>query len=122
MTADLATFRGLFPEFDAPIATDVQVEYSLELAREQQGCSENAILWLSAHQIQLWTSEGTGTALSEENQGSGFASTQKVGDLSVTYTVPSNADDAYYARTSYGRQYLALKNAAGRKLSVGVVC
>jgi hypothetical protein len=122
MDANLANFRGLFPEFDAPVATDVQVEYSIELAREQHRCSENAILYLSAHQIALWTSEGTGSEFSGENQGSGFASSQKVGDLQVTYTVPTNADDAYYARTSYGRQFLALKNAAGKKLSVRVIC
>jgi hypothetical protein len=109
MEATLTNFRGLFPEFDDPVATDTQVEFAIELAREIHRCSENAILYLAAHMVQLWTTEGTGSAQSDESQGSGFAVRQKVGDLEAQYTAPKNPDDAYYMRTSYGRQYLALR-------------
>ncbi len=117
MTATLENFRGLFPEFADPVATDVQVNFALELAAEQHKCSDNAKLYLAAHTIQLWINEGVGGDGTTETQGSGFAVRQKVGDLEAQYTAPKNTDDAYYMTTPYGRQYLALRNAANRKFA-----
>jgi len=121
MQATLANFRTLFPEFDAPVATDAQVEFALELAAEQHRCSENAQLYLAAHTIQLWKEDGmldgTGTT---ESETVGQILKEKVGDLEVSYSdISKTAEigDEYYKRTPYGRQYLALKEAAVKKFT-----
>lgn len=120
MQATLENFRTLFPEFAAE--SDSRVEFALELAREQFCGSENGVLYLAAHTLCLWKSEGTGSETgSTETQGSGFATRQRVGDLEVQYSAPDKTSDADFMRTPYGRQFLNLKNALAKKLSVRVL-
>ena len=105
MQATLDSFRTLFPEFAA--VPDAQVDFAFEVANEITCASDNAKLFLCAHIVSLRVNEGVGSTGSEETQGSGFAVVQQVGDLRAEYVAP-RPEDADFARTPYGRQYLAL--------------
>lgn len=124
MDATLANFRTLFPEFADPPFTDAKVQFYLELAVELHACSETAQLYIAAHLAALDNADGVGdenTNLDDINtSGEGFATQQKVGDLSVTYAAPASGSEADFARTAYGRRAWQLMTAAKTRLTVGV--
>lgn len=123
MDATISNFRTLFPEFSS--VDDAKVTFALELASEVHGCSENAQLFLAAHFIALDLAEGVGDESTStgdiDTNGTGFAESQKVGDISVKYTTPEKSEDAEFMRTSYGRRFLSLRDAAKKKLTLRIV-
>jgi len=115
-------FRGIYPEFDDVTYPDAEVQYALDLAQEVHRCSANALYAVAAHFLSLFTAEKI------RNDGGG-ASTSSVGTIKKArvgriatefVSMAATAADVYYEQTPYGKLYLALRNAAARKLSTRV--
>jgi len=119
---DRATFRTQYPEFTAGVAPDADVDFALELAQEIHGCSALAIYALTAHFLALAGMQGTGVAGAPSTTSVDVVKKKRVGRV-VTEYVRLSADrveDAYYESTPYGKTFLALKNAALKRLSTRV--
>lgn len=122
-TADLATFRQLFPALAS--VDDTTVQNNLDSAdcvldENTWGCTKpEAELYLAAHQI-AWSqnvqaaSDVDGNGNVTTNPTAGRLTSASDGPLSVGYGTSlqassSNAFDAYYSSTPYGIDFLQLK-------------
>jgi UDP-N-acetylmuramyl tripeptide synthase len=117
----LAGFRAKYPEFDDPVASDEDVNFALELAQEIHGCSANAIYALTAHFLVLAGMTGTGGG-TPATSTLDVVKKKRVGRVVTEYVRMSatNVEDSYYETTPYGQMFLALKNAALKRLATRV--
>lgn len=113
----LELFRAIAPELEAETADRVGTFLTLAATRLTSSAwgavYAEAVVLLAAHMITL--SPAAGTA---EPGVSGAITSRTAGDLSVTYAASTSSapwSDAWYARTTYGQQFVALRNtrAAG---------
>lgn len=131
-TADLATFRALFPALDSVDDTTVQTNLDSALCvldETSWGCTlPEAQLYLAAHQI-AWgqnvqassSVDGNGNVIT--NPTTGNLTSASDGALSVSYgtnaqAASGSAFDAFYASTPYGIAFLALKR---RQMPIGLL-
>ena len=118
MATDLATFRIRFPEFaDDTEYPDARVQLFLDDAQQDIGTEESrwcgkydkAHAYLAAHLLTV----GTKTELGETNSNAGSVQSKSAGGVSVSKSVVakdrSNLDD-FYMSTSYGQQFLIIRN------------
>lgn len=74
--------------------------------------------YMAAHMMTLNPETGQGTS----NTGSGFITSKKEGDLAMSYAQPksnsSGGGDAILSQTSYGQQFIGLRDSC--TLSLGV--
>jgi hypothetical protein len=116
--ADLAYFRQKYPAFAA--LDDSKVQFHLDDVLPMLEVSRWGNIYdrghaaLAAHELQL-------SLLREQDGQSGgggglFPLTSKsVGDVSFSFGAPSfnNADDAYYQSTTYGQDYVTMRDMVG---------
>ncbi len=131
-TADLTTFRQLFPALNT--VDDTTVQNNLDSAgcvldENQWGCTlAEAQLYLAAHQIAWGQNvqvasnvDGNGNVISNPTAGS--LTSASADGLSVSYgasmqKTSGNPLDAYYSSTPYGVAFLALKY---RQMPIGTL-
>ena len=110
-TADLATFRNLFEEFDD--RTDAKVELALEEACKLFARDALGTLYLTAHVVALDKSEEDVTTV---DSGNGSIQSQTVGDLALVFrSQDQNARETYFVSTKYGRKYLNIERRTPRR-------
>ncbi len=101
----MALFRKEFPEFSE--VTDDAVQRWIERASEIHATSETATLYLAAHLVAV-DREDSGV-----DDGAGVVVGESVGPKSVQYkTQAESGDQAFFARTKYGRLFLTLERRA----------
>lgn len=118
MATDLSTFRTRFPEFaDDTEYPDARVQLFLDDAQGDLGNDESrwcgkydkAHAYLAAHLLTV----GTKTELGETNANAGSVQSKSAGGVSVSKSVVakdrSDLDD-FYMSTSYGQQFLIIRN------------
>lgn len=116
-------FRARFPEFDDPVSTDAQVQALIDdtlcnFDQDRWDCSykRGHSLYI-AHLLDL-----RGQQLNGDSSTGGLDAPQsKAADgVSVSYATatPSDYNDAFFAGTSYGREYLQMRQTVG----IGAVC
>lgn len=107
-----ATFIIMFPEF----ADIDQAFIEVWLSNSSLRISSNiflemyalAVYYVTAHYLSQWR-----TLNENEGADSGVVSGESVGDLSVSYGMPNVVlapSAGNYATTSYGREYIAIRN------------
>ena len=75
-----------------------------------------AIAYMAAHMMSVNTETGAGTGT-----GTGFITSKKEGDLAVSYAKPesgSGGGDASLSQSSYGQQFIDLRNSCTLILGV----
>lgn len=122
MTVTASDVREHFPEFST--ATDTLIELWLAQAERRVNTTQwgekadDATLWLTAHLLKIDCQiRGGGTPVA------GPISSERVGDLSRTYSVPGGRlKDSFLASTVYGQQYLEMrKEMIGTRVLDGTV-
>ncbi len=122
ITADLATFRVMFPEFDQ--VADATIEFWLDDCLEMlsktnwSDCYDKAVLYYTAHNIALSQRQ---QAFSNVNHD-GFVNTPATGvvssmsdkSLSIEFSNSGtvslgNDNQTWLQQTQYGQRYAALK-------------
>lgn len=104
-----ADIKARFPEFaeidNARIAVFIS-DAMLYIDVVKFGSFYNlALSYLTAHYLAL--SERTASG---DSGGAGTASSESVGDTSVSYTTPNLDRDFYYKTTSYGIRFLEIRS------------
>jgi hypothetical protein len=79
--------------------------------------SDDATLWLTAHLLKIESQLRSGGGAA-----GGPISQRKVGDLSVSYKIPTNVSDSFLASTTYGQYYLDLKTGIWPERVLGDCC
>jgi len=79
--------------------------------------ADDAVLWLTAHLLKVTSSLACG-----QSGASGPVTAQKVGDLSVSYSVPTRMSQTFLASTTYGQYYLTLKTGVWPTRVLGDCC
>lgn len=119
----VSDFRARFPEFDDTTYPDSQVEALIEdtccmfdIDRWDCNYSRGHSLYI-AHLLYVRTAQTGGNAGASVLAGK---QAKTVDGVSVTYAVnaPDNNNDAFFAGTSYGREYLMMRSMVG----IGAVC
>lgn len=118
MAVNLATFRIRFPEFaDDTEYPDARVQLFIDDAQEFMGDDENrwcgkydkAQAYLAAHLLAA----GTKTELGDSSSNAGPVTSKSAGGVSVSKSIVakdrSDLDD-WYMSTSYGQQFLIIRN------------
>jgi hypothetical protein len=123
--ADLAYFRTAYPEFDDPVASDVTVQYYLDLA-ETHVVEAKWGKWYdeghaayAAHLLELSLrrqKSGGG------NQSSSNVSSKRADGLAVSYAVgqSSGTSETWYLSTPYGARYWQLLQLVGIPAALAV--
>jgi len=118
MSVNLATFRIRFPEFaDDTEYTDARVQLFLDDAQEDLGTAESrwcgkydkAQAYLAAHLL----ASGTKTELGDSAASVGAVTSKSAGGVSVGKSVVAkdrSDQDDFYMGTSYGQQFLIIRN------------
>lgn len=109
-----ADFKIRFPEFAAE--DDARIELfiadSVTIINEVYWGTKYdlGLYYLTAHYLTLANKTATGAAGS-----TGTIASRAVDGVSISYvnTISDNENDAYYASTSYGQRYLALRKTLG---------
>ena len=116
---DPASFKVRFPEFAA------ESDPRIQLFIDDSVIILNSVYWgekydlglyyLSAHYLVLANKSEAGSIASK-----GAISGRTVDGVSTTYNrvAPVNESDSYYAYTTYGQKYLALRKTLGVPASV----
>ena len=101
-------FRRLFPEFTDVKYSDDVIAHISDVASEIHNASYNALTYLIAH---LLTLESEHVAMPDG--GSGVVMKERIGPREVEYiTQARTGRDTFFARTSYGRQFLVLEQGS----------
>ena len=106
----LSLFRTRFPEFDTQ--SDARIELYLNDALLIHSLCETAVLYLTAHLLTLDIESGAGSSGASPDGGDGEVVSEGAGGVSGSFK--SQADkgkDVFYMITTYGRRYIALRNA-----------
>lgn len=118
MATDVATFRIRFPEFeDDAVYPAARIQLFLDDTLFYIGTDENrwglkyniAQAYLAAHLLI----KGTATEVGDTSAASGPIQSKTAGGVSVTRAVvakDSSAADSFYSTTSYGQQFLIIRN------------
>lgn len=119
MATDVSTFRTRFPEFsDNTEYPDARIQLFLDDAvnlymgtQESRWCNKYDIAqaYLSAHLLSM----GTATEVGDTSSKAGPVSSKSAGGVSVTRAVIAKErsdEDEFYASTSYGQQFLNIRN------------
>jgi len=118
MACDVATFRIRFPEFaDNTEYPDARIQLFLDDTtcfigtNEARWCGKYnlAHCYLAAHLLTI----GTGTEAGDTSSTAGPISSKSAGGVSVTRAVTSkdrSDADEFYSTTSYGQQFLTIRN------------
>jgi len=125
MTIEAASFKVFFPEFSS--VDDARVDIFLtngKLRVSQKVFNttyELAVFYLAAHMLA--------TSINNENSGGagtgnkGAVSSEKVGDLSISYGSISSGggsgSSAQLIETSYGREYIQLRKEKTMSVTLG---
>ena len=119
MATDLATFRTRFPEFsDDTEYTDARAQLFLDDAQGDLGLNESrwngkydkAQAYLAAHLLSV----GTKTELGDTATSAGAVQSKSAGGVSVSKSVTAkdrSDQDDFYMSTSYGQQFLIIRNS-----------
>ena len=112
-TLTINEFRARFPEFDEPVATDAQVQQALTEAAAIHHCCSIATLFLAAHLLSIELDRaGNGGGGLDGGAGGMTLASATVGSESVSYqSGAADPKDSFFFTSSYGRQYLAHRNA-----------
>lgn len=107
MEPTLEEFREIFTEFNS--IGNPRVQYYFELSQGQVGekafadCYAQAVYLMTAHNL---------TMMDPSRAQNGEKSSEKAGDLAVSYnTASGNGLDAYLNQSQYGKQFIQLRNA-----------
>lgn len=107
MEPTILEFRDIFPEFNS--ISNTRIQYYLDLAISQVGknafgdCYAQAVYLVTAHNL---------TMMDPSRAQNGNKSSEKVGDLAVSYDTSSGKGlDAMFNQTQYGKQFLQLRNS-----------
>ena len=104
-----ATIKERFPEFAS--VDDAAVDAAAATALTLSSVSPEATRYLTAHLLALNAQRGTGVA--EPDGGDGIIMSEGVGSVRVGYkTQARDEGDVFFARTEYGRTFLALERRA----------
>lgn len=118
MATSVSTFRIRFPEFsDDTEYSDARIQLFLDDAtcymgtEESRWCGKYDISqsYLTAHLLTV----GTSTEVGDASASSGPVSSKSAGGVSVTRAVVAkdrSDADSFYSTSSYGQQYLILRN------------
>lgn len=118
MSVDVATFRARFPEFsDNTEYPDARIQIFLDDAAEDIGTDETrwcgkydrAQAYLAAHYLYVNTATEAGDASAK----AGPISSKTAGGVSVSRAVVAkdrSDQDSFYSTTSYGQQFLIIRN------------
>lgn len=114
---ELSDFRLRFPEFAD--TSDSQIEIALRDAYGLHRLSSTATLYCAAHLLVLRAEE-----TSDIDRGSGVVTQQTIGSVSLSFL--SQVDDknkweAFFAATSYGRQFLIFEKRSRFAVSARMV-
>ena len=124
MAIDLATFRALYPEFDAVADPTVQIQIDRSesyLCPDSWGdCYDAAVLARAAHTLSL--SQARVAAAQSVNGavvvpgGSGAIQSASVDGVSTSFastgaSISDRNSDSWYAQTPYGQEFLALRES-----------
>ncbi len=116
-------FRARFPEFVDPPVTDDQIQALIDdtlcnFDQERWDClyKRGHSLYV-AHLLTVTSGQQAGNGGSV---GLDAAQSKAVDGVSVSYATytPDNFNDAFFAGTSYGREYLMMRD----KVGIGAVC
>lgn len=119
MSIDVATFRARFPEFsDDTEYSDARIQIFIDDAAEDIGTDENrwcnkydrAQAYLAAHYLYTATSAEAGDASAK----AGPISSKSAGGVSVGRAVIAkdrSDQDSFYSTSSYGQQFLIIRNS-----------
>ena len=106
----ITDFRQQFPEFSG--VADDDVSAALSIARELYQLTALGTLYLAAHLIALETAEVGGT-MAPLDGGSGVVTQETIGPKRLSLRPPiERPSEAFFARTAYGRTFLALMRRA----------
>jgi len=120
--ADLTGFKARFPEFAALGITDPTMQVYLDdsiahLSETAWGdCYDRAVYYYTAHVLTInkrRTDAVTGGGLSAAAGKSGLISSSSADGLSVSFESgyqSSGHNDDWFRQTSYGQEYLALRD------------
>ena len=107
-TATVADVRTAHPEFTEALYDDAAVTAAISVAAALFSFDTDAICDLSAHLLSI-ASEDNRAA----DNGAGVVTSEEIGDRIVQYkTVAETGDEAWYARTAYGRLFLQRRRAS----------
>ena len=120
MATNVATFRTRFPEFsDGTEYPDVRIDLFLaDVVLLHMGSDENrwcnkydiAQAYLAAHLLSV----GDNTELGDSSASAGPITSRSAGGVSVTSAVVAKErsdTDEFYMTTSYGQQFIAIRNS-----------
>lgn len=116
---DPASFKVRFPEFSAESDSRIQVfiDDSVVLL--------NSVYWGTKYDLGLYYLTAHYLALANKSEAGSITSNGQISSRSVdgasvgySHPTPANESDAYYASTSYGQRYLALRRNLGVPASV----
>lgn len=79
--------------------------------------ADDATLWLTAHLLKLHLTLACGV-----QPAPGPLTSQRVGDLAVTYKVPDRMAQTFLASTAYGQYYLTLRTGVWPTRVLGECC
>lgn len=112
-TAVLAVFRVVAPEFSATADATVNALTAIEAPKVSSDAfgtdTTEAVALRVAHRLEL---QAQAAAAAAGARGPGMVTSVRTGDLAISRSlgmVPSDADEAWWAQTSHGLAYLALR-------------
>lgn len=108
MAVSANDIRDHFAEFDCLSDTVINQWKAQAERRINLSCwgnkADDAILWLTGHLLKISQTLAAGL-----DAAPGPVTTRKVGDLSVSYSIPKEMGATFLASTVYGQYYLTLK-------------
>lgn len=121
MAVTATDIRDHFTEFDGlsdTVITRWLAQAERRVNRTQWGeKADDATLWLTAHLLKLQLTLACGV-----QPASGPVSSQRVGDLAVTYKLPERMSQTFLASTVYGQYYQTLKTGIWPTRVLGECC
>jgi hypothetical protein len=120
MALDLAAFRELYPEFDDPIVSDPRVEQYLTESLDIIDATDSRLNTLqgliTAHKCYVSVPANVVASNVRQIKTSDYSTTfQSPSELLALYPMVRAATVNYYARSSYGIEYMYL--AYGKSVS-----
>lgn len=119
----VAEFRARFPQFDETTYPDTQVQALIDdtLCSFDQGRWD--CLYKRGHSLYIAHLVEIGSRQSAGDSGTGgldALQSKSADGLSAGFSTvaPANFDDAFFAGTSYGREFLMMRRSVG----IGAVC
>lgn len=110
MAFDAADFQAAFPEF-AGVDSAV-ISFWIATATEISAIRETATMFLTAHLVVMDQTERDGGIAPLDDRG-GLIAEETMGPRKLAYMVQAEtAPETFYARSYYGRMFMALERRA----------